>query len=92
MAWNGFNTEIGGVDNVNASRFLLGRNSAGLLRIPDVFVVPSVCQAGNAVRVLPRSHGLAVVTFAEVGAQGAACALITDQCKDRAHESNRRSR
>lgn len=34
---NGFNSQIGGVDNVNASRLLLGRRSAGLLRIPHVF-------------------------------------------------------
>ena len=57
---------------------------------PTFSSVPSVCRGGNAIRVLLRSHGLAVVTFAEVGAQGAAGALITDQCKDRAHESDRR--
>jgi hypothetical protein len=54
LAWNGFNTEIGGVDNVNASRFLLGRSSAELLRIPDVFA-GSQCLQGLECSSSPTS-------------------------------------
>jgi hypothetical protein len=54
LAWNGFNTEIGGVDNVNASRFLLGRRSAGLLRIPYVFA-GSQCLQGLECSSSPTS-------------------------------------
>lgn len=72
LAWNGFNTEIGGVDNVNASRFLLGRRSAGLLRIPYVFAGSQCLQVVRVpprARITPRQRGccLNVWTLALVG-------------------------